>query len=296
MKASLCIALWNMEHLLIRSIETFCKQDFPKDDWELIIISDMSEGNIQPILDFAEGKINIQHIHLDHDYGMRGNTAAFNHAFSIAKGEVLMETTAETMFTTDMVWKLYEPHLLYDRAFVAAKTYNLTPELQMLIDTVDWRVDVSRIMTLPNFYNDWTLNNFKNTHFGTHQTCSIKRKVFYELFPTGFPLYGDYGSEDPRYSGVRSMNGIKDITIMQPMAFHQWHPPFQWHMAKGKAKHFNRWAHSMSNYMNDTTGEVPDGGTCMIWDNGSHEQQSEAEIAEWATWDERVKATGFNLY
>src|SRR5690349_8405306 len=124
-KASLCIALYNMEHLLMRSIHTYCRQDFPKDDWELIIISDNSMGDVQPILDYAKDKINIRYERLEHNYGMRGNTVAFNRAFELAQGEIIMETTAETCFTTDMVRKMYEPHLIHDRAFVAVKTYNL---------------------------------------------------------------------------------------------------------------------------------------------------------------------------
>lgn len=294
-KVSLCIALYNMEHLLIRSIETYCKQDFPKENWELIIISDNSMGDIQPILDYAKDKINIRYEKLSHNFGMRGNTSAFNRAFELAQGEVIMETTAETMFTTDMVRKMYEPHLVHDRAFVAVKTYNLTNELQLKIDMVDWREDVSSIMQLEGFFNDWTLNNFKTTHFGTHQTCSIKKSVFFEILPKGYPLYGDYGSEDCYWSGTRERNRVKDITLMQPMAFHQWHPPYQFWMSKGFAPNANKWGHSMSNYLGDTTGEVPNGGTCMIWDNGSHEKLSEAEIADQATWDDRVRATGCKI-
>jgi hypothetical protein len=48
----------------------------------------------------------------------------------------------------------------------------------------------------------------------------------------------------------------------------------------------------MSNYMGDTSGHVPNGGTCMIWDNGSHEGMSEADKAQWATLDVDVLATG----
>lgn len=293
-KASLVICLWNMEHLLIRSIETYCRQDFPNENWELIIVSDNSEGDIQPIVDYAKNRINLQIIKLKHDWGMRGNTVAFNTGFQFAKGQVYMETTAETMFTTDMVRKLYEPHLIHDRIFVAAKTYNLENHTQLKIDSVNWHEDVSNIMNLEGFFCDWTLNNFKNTHFGTHQTCSIKKSLFYELFPNGFPAYGDYGSEDPRYAGLRSQKGVKDMTIMQPMAFHQWHPSFQFWMSLGKAPMLNKFAHSMSNYLGDTSGEVPEGGTCMIWDGGSHEPMDEAQIADCRTWDERVIATGVN--
>lgn len=291
-KASLVICLWNMEHLLLRSMETYCEQDFPTESWELIIVNDNSEGDVQPILDYLKGKINFQYIELKHSYGMRGNTMAFNIGFHFAKGSILMESTPETMFTTDIVRRMYEPHLKYDRAFVAIKTFNLTFEQQVQIDTVDWREDVSNIMQIEGFFWDWTLNNFKTVHFGTHQTCSIKKSVFYEVFPDGFPLYGDYGSEDCRYSGLREQAGIKDITIMQPMAFHQWHPTWHFWGTLGKAPNCNKWGHSMSNYMGDTSGEVSELGSSAIWDKGSKEQYTEAEIAEQRTWDDRVRATG----
>jgi glycosyltransferase involved in cell wall biosynthesis len=292
-----------MEHLLIRSVETYCKQDFPAEEWELIIVSDNSKGDIRPIIDYLLGqKINFQYIRLTHDYGMRGNTVAFNTAFKNANGYILMETTAETMFTPDMVRIMFEPHLTEERAFVAVKTYNLTPELQLQIDTVDWRENVNNIHSLPGFENPWTFNNVKTTHFGTHQTCSIKKSVFYDIMgEQGFPLFGDYGSEDPFYASRRPKRGVKDITIMEPMAIHQWHPPFQYWMAKGYAPHFNRNAHSLSNFLNDTTkkdnGEpnVPAGGTRFIWDGGSDALLTDAEIAEYATWDERVRQTGCKI-
>lgn len=295
-KASLCICLWNMEHLLIRSIETYCKQDFPANEWELIIVSDNSEGYIEPILDYAAGRINYQYIRLEHGYGMRGNTVAFNTAFHFAKGHIIMETTAETMFTPDAIRKMYEPHIINDRCFVAMKTYNLTEHVQLKIDTVDWRSDLVNIKTLDGFDNPWTLNNVANTHFGTHQTCSIRKSVFAQITDgKGFPLFGDYGSEDPYYCGTREQKGVEDITIMDPMLIHQWHPPYQYWMAKGKAPMVNKTAHSMSNYLNDTSGRVPNGGTCQIWDNNSHDQMTEEEKIGWHKMDILVRQTGCKI-
>ena len=294
-KISLCICVWNTSHLLKRSIETYCNQDFPKDEYELIIVDDNSEDDVQEAIKFAQGKINMTYIRLDHNYGMRGNTFAFNTAFKEAKGGIIAETTAETMFPKNMIRSLYEPHLTEDRIFVAAKTYNLTNELQQKIDSVDWRKDLYNIMQLEGFFNDWTLNNFKNTHFGTHQTCSISKRTFYDIFPQGFPLYADYGSEDPAFCGAREVRKVKDITIMSPMAIHQWHPSFQYWQSKGKAPNLNKYAHSMSNFMHDKTGAVPNTGTCEIWDGGSHEMLSEQEIEEFSKMDDMVAKTGVPL-
>ncbi len=289
---SLCVCVWNTSHLLKRSLTTWIKQDLGVENFEVIVIDDSSEDDVYSVVEPYMDKMNIRYERLNHSFGMRGNTAAFNRAFELAQSDLLCETTAETCFENNMLRKLYEPHLKEDRIFVAAKTFNLSCDVMLQLDTVDWQSDISNIMLIDGFFNDWTLNNFKNPHFGTHQTCSIKKKLFYEIMPSGFPLFGDYGCEDPFYLGTREENRIKDITIMQPLAFHLWHPHFQYWMAKGKAPHLNKFAHSMSNYMNDTTGKVPEGGTCMIWDGGSHEQLSDVEIAECAAWDDRVRQTG----
>ena len=301
---SLCICVWNTSHLLKRSIRTYCNQDFPAEDWELIIIDDNSDDNVLNAISYAIGKINFTYIRLNHPHGMRGNTVAFNTAFEIARGFVIAETTAETLFQPDIVRKMYELHVstpaheefpavYHENRFVSFKTYNLTQETQLLIDTVNWITDLDLIKTLPGFDCPWTKNNEDKTHFGTHQTCSIRKDTFYRIWGAkGFPLYCDYGSEDPAYCGLRERMGIEDITVMTPMPIHQWHLPFQYWMAKGKGPKFNKHAHTMENYMHDTSGEVPEGGTCMIWDGGSHEQLSEQECAEWAKWDEMFLKTG----
>ncbi len=295
MKLSLVLCVWNTSHLLKRSIEYYCRQDFPKDDWELIVVDDNSEDDVQEAIKFAVGKININYIRLTHNFGMRGNTVAFNKGFELARGKVLAESTPETILTTDFMRKLYEPHEKYDRVFVAGKTWNITKEVQAKIDSVDWREDLGNIMTLDGFFNDWTLNNLRNTHFGTHQTCSIRKEVFYEMFPKGYPLFSDYGSEDPHFCGQRSLYGVRDITIMQPMAMHQWHATWDYWTARGKAPMLNKFGHSMSNFQNDTSGKVPQGGTCEIWDGGSHEQMSEEEKNKALELDYWVKKTGCNI-
>lgn len=294
MKASLCIAVWNTSHLLKRSIETYIAQDFDPQEWELIVIDDNSEDDVLNAISPAIGRLNVRHEKLEHPYGMRGNTVSFNTAFSMAQGEILMETTPETMLPRNAIRRLYEPHLDHPRCFVAMKTYNLTPHLQLLIDTVDWREDLMAIATLPGWVDPWVQNNVGTVNFRTHQTCSIRKEVFYELNNgQGFPLFGDWGSEDPWYAGTRAGAGIEDLTLPNEcMAIHQWHPAFQYWMSKGKAPNLNRFAHSLGNYLNDPSGAVPVGGTCEIWDAGSREQQSEQEKLMWGTWDSLVRAMG----
>src|ERR1700753_722465 len=142
-KASLVICVWATSHLLKRSIETYCQQDFPKENFEVIVIDDNSPDDVRASIEFAIGKINIRYIRLEHSYGMRGNTVSFNTGFAWAYGDILMESTPEIMFQKTTIRDMYEPHLTEERAFVATKTYNLGQNDQMLIDTVDWRSDVN---------------------------------------------------------------------------------------------------------------------------------------------------------
>jgi glycosyltransferase involved in cell wall biosynthesis len=289
------MCVWNTSHLLKRSLETYIRQDFPKDDWELIIIDDNSEDDVlNTILPYTD-KLNIRYKRLDHNYGMRGNTVAFNTGFEMAKGDVLAETTPEILLPPQTIKRLYEEHVYNERAFVAIKTYNLVYETQMLIDTVDWKSDIMNISKLPGWDDPITQANAHNVNFRTHQLCSIKAKVFWEITKGyGFPLFGDYGSEDPWYSGRREQfNPIVDnITVMDFMAIHQWHMPFQFWMSKGRAPMLNKWAHSMENYLHDKTGEVPAGGSCQIWDAGSHEMLTEQDRINWMAFDDKVINTG----
>ncbi len=295
-KISLVICCYNTAHLLKRSIKSYCNQDFNKNNFEIIFINDSSCDDVREAIEYGIGKINIRYIFLNHDFGMRGNQCAFNTGFAWAQGEILSETTAETIFTPDSIRIMHDTHNGVTNTFCAMKTYNLTPELQIMIDDVDWESDVNLIKTLPNFENDWTLNNVKTTHFGTHQTCSIRKDVFYRLFPDGgFPLYGGYGEEDPRYSGVRERNKINDITIMEPMIFHQWHVPYYFWQMKGKSKYINKFGHSTSNFMNDTSGEVPPSGSACIFDGCSKEWFSDEEIENAKYLDDLIRQTGCEI-
>ena len=291
---SLCVCVWNTSHLLRRSVQTYLQQDIDRDKWELIVIDDNSQDDVAAAIAPLIGKMHVRLLRLNHSDGMRGNTVAFNTAFSMAQGHILAETTAECLLPKDGVRRMLEPHQTNPRCFVALKTYNLTPGIQKVIDTVNWQNDILEISKLPGWKDAWVQNNVANRNFGTHQICSIRKDVFNHVTNgKGFPLFCDYGTDDPWYCGNREKARVQGITLPNEcMAIHQWHAPFQYWMSKGRGPRFNRHAHTMSNYMGDTSGHVPAGGTCCIWDGGSHEQLSEAEKARWKELDADVLATG----
>ena len=291
---SLCACVWNTSHLLRRSVQTYLKQDIDPSRWELIVIDDNSQDDVRDAIKPLEGKINVQYRRLEHSFGMRGNTVSLNTAFGMAKGHILAETTPECLLPPDAVRQLLEPHAVNPRCFVALKTYNLTMEMQQIIDTVDWQSDILNISALPEWNGNWCQNNVANMNFVTHQICSIRKDVFFEISNgLGFPLFGGYGEDDPWFNMVRYQKGVRGITLPNScMAVHQWHAPFDYWMAKGRAPNLNKFRHTMSNYLGDKSGFVPEGGTCVTWDGGSHEQMSQADIDGWGRLDSSVLKTG----
>ena len=104
MRVSVVMAVWNTSHLLRRTLHTLTQQTY--DDFEVIIIDDNSEDDVQAVVDPYKGRLDIKVHRLEHDIGMRGNTVSFNVGFSLAQGDLILENTSNlhvsryTIFTT----------------------------------------------------------------------------------------------------------------------------------------------------------------------------------------------------
>lgn len=291
-RVSLCMAVWNTAHLLEYTLHTLTQQTY--DNFEVIIVDDFSEDDVEAVVAPYYDKLDIKVHHLSHDLGMRGNSVSFNVAFSLATGEILMENTPEIMLYPDCISDMVSAlEQLGSKSWVSVRTYNLPPEAQLEIDTVDWDMDIYSVKSLPKFNDAWCQNNLKEKFFGTHQTCAIYREDWFK-YVKRFPFYLDYGSDDPFYAGVRERQEFTSATI-EPMVVHGWHAPIAFWMSQGKAPNWNRWGHTMKNHYNDPL--VPKGGTAQIWDvnqdGGPNCLQSLDEINDWKKWKQTVIDTGF---
>lgn len=293
-KISIVVSCWSTEHQMKRSIETWANQDMPKEDWELIVINDCALGDVKGIIEPYRDRINMQYIEFDHTVGMRGNTIALNTGWMCARGDYIGESTPETMWPTDLVRSLYEMHECRDDRFIMFKTYNLTPEMQLQIDTVDWKSDIMNISKLEGWNSDWVqMNKNKGSDWGTHQTDSIKKSTWYQITNGyGWPLFSGYGEDDPYMCGLRNDKDIDDYVVLDPLCIHQHHLPFNYFASLGHAPNLNKNNHTIQNIWNDVSGRVSEYGTCSIFDGRDASPMSEEEKLEWRKWDEYFLKSG----
>ena len=285
MKLTLMLMCWNTAHLLARTLVTLQNQDI--DDWELLILNDKSDDDVELICNTYGKDLPIKYHYLDHDMGMRGNTFAINYGIKHSIGDVVMWSTPEIMLPRGALSFAYASARHLDKVFVTIPSHGLTSRLQLKLDTVDWKDSLKNIDTLLEgvpynvFEQQWFNNNFyidgrkdlcvRRQEFGNNQTVAVNRHLCLDTVGK-FPYFLDYGTDDPWVGGERTRKGYTVVTLWDYAGYHQWHPNCQYWMAQDKAPNWNKWGHTISNIMNDPL--IPKGGTCEIWDGGSHDQMT----------------------
>jgi hypothetical protein len=275
-------------------------------DWELIVIDDMSEDDVGTCLSEHGRGLRTTHHRLEHDMGMRGNTHSINYGVDVAQGNIVMWSTPEVMLPPMALQAAYETHAARpnERLWVTVPSHGLTAELQLKIDSVRWD-DLHNLKKLvepypPEHWNSiWFYFNFfadgnprkrHKANYGNNQTVAVRKSVWQETIGS-FPLFCDYGSDDPWVATERRKHGFNDITLWEHEAYHQWHATAQYWMAQGKAPNWNWLGHTTSNVANDP--RVPDRGTCFIWDHGKTDPMTEEQRADALKQHDLVVATGF---
>ncbi len=306
MKLTLMLMVWNTSHLMARTLQTLQKQTITG-EWELLVIDDMSEDDVPGTIAEHGGGLPVVYHRLEHDMGMRGNTASINFGLEQAQGEIVMWSTPEVMLPPDALRRVRETHdeQPNGKLFVTIPSHGLTARLQLRIDSVDWRSDLHSIELLLdgvafdhwdsvwfylNFYEHGRPDGKHKDIYGNNQTVAVRRQVWLDTIGS-FPMFLDYGSDDPWLVRERRGRGFKDVTLWDQEAYHQWHATHQYWMAQGKAPNWNKDGHTIRNIVGDP--RVHSGGTCMIWDGGDKAGLTEEEKQQALRLHDTVVATGF---
>lgn len=237
---SVVLATYNRAHLLYRSLECYARQDFNKDEFELVIIDDSSEDDTQGLVyDFCH----------DHDMkyviltpgpkreSWRDCGAILNHGIRAASGDYILLTHPEVMVGRRSVSECFKQLHNFEQTrkvysnvmgvYACCKPYYLSPRDQEGIDTVNWLEEGPlAVKKIIGFYDDQPGNpdyspkaieqvggpNAKHSHWLSWVFGGCSRETWKRM--GGMLETGKWGSVDVAFVHRRKTLGIINHTCI----------------------------------------------------------------------------------
>jgi len=130
-RVTIIISAYNEEDVITAKLENTLKLEYPADSREIIVVSDCSDDNTDAIVSSYQDRGVV----LLASKVRRGKTAGLNDAVSAAKGEVLVFTDADAMYSEDalmrMVRSLSDPNV----GLVTGSTQYVSEESGQMVET-----------------------------------------------------------------------------------------------------------------------------------------------------------------
>lgn len=216
---------FNRAEYMRRSLHLFSKQSFPREAFEILII-DSSSDNTRDVIKEAVRKygLNIRYFFIPPPtHGLEPCLSWNNMSVKQARGDVVIWTHPEVLFSEHMLEEFYKPHLLEDKVWVSSRSATvLTKEEQNKIDEV-WEKGIDYILANFNIRKEIFRLGYK---FWIPILVSFKKKDFLGIggFAENLPV--------PRHSDLDLFFRLLalDFSVHNPPGFqciHQWHEPFE---------------------------------------------------------------------
>ena len=234
MKISYCFSTRNRGKLLDNSLLSLFRQDFDKNEYEIIVVDDYSTEDIYSICKTYQGKMNICYIRLEHNFGWRDCSTGINFALRRAKGAVWAVSHPEVIISSQGLNILYGTHFeKYPIRFVGKPRDS--QNLCILFPTIwmEENQEINRNDLVQMAWREFLMNyssGFRNNPdlkvgegFSNFICLSIKKENWEWL--GGFYEFCSWGSVDPNLAGRRESARISDVVVDLPEAlcFHQYH-------------------------------------------------------------------------
>lgn len=239
-KLSVLTSTYHRYSQLRRSLECLARQDWK--DFEVLICDDGDTYDLTPVFQEFEPYLHLQTIRRERKQFHVDPTGGFRLLFPLAAGEVFALIQPEMMFHSSTCRILYEGHfqelpdsnrwaigrnLPESETWVAIKPQFMSPDMQKVIDTVDWHSNTDNLQFLPNYWTDqFGLSNQSNRfwepveQFPWWFVGSAKReaKIFWDM-----PEFLGHASIDFYLLDYRRLHDYADIMPLKPLAYHQDH-------------------------------------------------------------------------
>jgi len=169
---SVIIPTYNRSNYVIKTLESFINQNYPKDKYEIIVVDNNSSDNTAAIInDFiAKNKNNIKYI-LE---TRRGNHHARNNAASIASNEILYFCDDDIIADRMLLKEIVRPFIIDQK--VGTATGRVLPKWETPPPKWIERYCNNRFLSLLDPPEDFLISNNINFLFSCHQ--AIRKNVF----------------------------------------------------------------------------------------------------------------------
>jgi cellulose synthase/poly-beta-1,6-N-acetylglucosamine synthase-like glycosyltransferase len=177
--ASIIMAVHNEEEVISEKFQSIYNTGYPDDRFELLVGSDGSSDRTNDILEeFSEGHDSFHYIAFSK---RRGKPAVINELREKAKGEILIMTDAQVLFTRDTIFELVKHYRNEQIGLVGANILNT-------------RIDKSGIS-----YQEWSFMSREirikyhegkawGTMIGAYGACYSIRNKYYTSVPEGYSV------------------------------------------------------------------------------------------------------------
>lgn len=220
---SVILLSFNRAKYMERSLYLLSKQSFPQNAFEIIVIDSSNDNTKAVVRDAIERYgLNIRFFYVPPE-GPGPNTRWFNKAVKEARGNIIVWTQPEVLFSERMLDKFFKPHVFEDKLWVSGRMgVVLTRDEQEEIDQV-WDKGIEYLLTNFNIRKESYRLGYK---FWLPLLVSFKRHDFLTIggFIEGLPV--------PRHDDLDLFFRLLAIgfSIHNPPGFqgiHQWHAPME---------------------------------------------------------------------
>jgi len=237
MKITVALSIHNRSELFRRALPSYLVQTMPPEDWEIILVDDMSSEDLREVCEPLSERINITHIYMDHTRhpifkemnpnwdGSHSNwyhtpAISLNIAMARARGDVVCLCHPEIIHAPtnfERAWEILG--IRKERQFVFGRTYLGTQAtnraMENLPATLPWDRFVEKIELhkIPHFRSN---EQYWYTSFLPREACEVVGGVDFEY------LRGVAGEDDDFRERVKRA-GYAPVTWDNITGLHQDH-------------------------------------------------------------------------
>jgi len=238
-KVSVVLSIHNRSKLFGRALQGYIRQSMPPEEWEVILVDDLSSEQLSFVLEPWIGQVNIRHVRMDHTrhslfkemntnwtegvpkHWFHTPALSTNLGCALARGEIICLCHPEILHARTNFERAYvrlqrEKAYIFGRTFLGTQRHNTWLDEHSWVEVEDWSDLLRRLAAVDRV--KWFLPSelYWYTSFLPREAVTSVRGVDFEY------LRGVAGEDDDFRERVKRA-GWKPVYAEDIMGFHQDH-------------------------------------------------------------------------